>query len=66
MTPGTPGLVTRCLCKDSRMQEEGPRQTRSTGLGCNVCGEYSKRRSQVRVLVGKFNKWVICSSVSGV
>lgn len=28
--------------------------------------EYCKRRSQVRVLVGKFNKWVIYSSVSGV
>lgn len=66
MTPGTPGLVTRCLCKDSRKQEEGPRQTRSLGLGCNVCSEYCKRRSQVRVLVGKFNKWVIYSSVSRV
>lgn len=39
MTPGTPGLVTQCICKDSRKQEESTRKTRSPRLGCNVCND---------------------------
>lgn len=67
MTPGTPGLVTRCICKDSRKQEESIGRPGVPGWAVTFAmTEHCGRRSQVRGLVGKFNQWVIYRSVSGV